>query len=188
MQLTDPEASIHVLADRAGVGVASIHRYFPNKGAIYAEISRRLHRRFLGQMREVLQHPPGDLPAVVRRVCELAVHEQGVSPALRRCLNVNVPVSWSQDSADDVYVTIVREITAWLAATMPNPPPDLAERTFIAFAAVRGLTVMSMVFPELAPTGDKLVDHMTRGTLTYLLGDSTSPAASGTPPPTTTDM
>jgi len=39
--------SVNAIAACAGVGGASIYRYFPNKHAIHAEIARRLRRDFL---------------------------------------------------------------------------------------------------------------------------------------------
>lgn len=171
MDLADPTASLQTLAERAGVGVASVHRYFPSKGAIYAEISRRLHRKFLHQLRGVLAEPSSDLRSVVRKVCEVVVIGPAVSPALRRCLNTVIPISWSQESADEVYATAMQEITSWLRANLPDPPDDLPERVFVAFSASRGLVVMSMVFPQMAPSTEALIEHMTRGTLCHLLGD-----------------
>lgn len=171
VELADPNVTLNAIAERAGVGVASVYRYFPSKGAIYAEISRRLHRKFLEQLRCVLAEPPGDLRGAVRKVCEVVVVGPAISPALRRCLNVIIPVSWSQESADDVFGAAIREITAWLTANIPSPPDNLAERVFVAFSAGRGLVAMSMVFPDLAPSSEALIDHMTRGTLCFLLGD-----------------
>jgi len=53
----DPNVSVNAIAERAGVGVASVYRYFPNKSAIYAEISRRLQRDFLAGLRTKLGDP-----------------------------------------------------------------------------------------------------------------------------------
>ncbi len=170
VDLADPAVTLQAIAERAGVGVASLHRYFPSKGAIYAEISRRLHRKFLLQLRAVLTEPSTDLRTSVRKVCALVVDGPGVSPALRKCINVVVPVSWSQESAEEIFGTAIREIAGWLQANLEHPPPDLAERVFVAFAAGRGLVLVSMVMPQHAPGHEALIDHMTRGTMCHLVG------------------
>jgi hypothetical protein len=128
-------------------------------------------RRYLAQLREVLASPSPDLRATIRRVCEVVVHGPGISLGLRRTLNTAVPASWSQESADDVFATSMREITAWLRSRLEAPPPDLAQRVFVAFSASRGMVAMSMVFPDLAPSAEELVDHMARVVTALLFGD-----------------
>lgn len=168
MELADPEATIETIALRAGVGVASVYRYFPNRGAIYAEISRRLHRQFLAQLREVLTAPPRDLEMVVADVCRVVVEGPRATRELRRCLNAAVPLSWSQESASEVYGTAMTEMVAWLRAHLYAPPKDLDQRVFVAFSLVRGSVMMAMMFPERAPPDARLIEHMVRGVMGVL--------------------
>lgn len=169
---------MEAISARAGVGVASVYRYFPSRGAIYAEISRRLHRKFLSQLREVLAEP-APLDVVVHRVCRVAVEGPGVSRELRRCLNAMVPISWSQESAEEVYRAAIEEIHRHLAQHLDPPPKDLAERVFVAFSSSRGVIMLSMLFPDLAPSSEDLIRHMARGTLSVLVGDDVPPIGGG---------
>lgn len=161
IELDDPDASLNALAARAGVGVASLYRYFPNKAAIYAELSRRLQRDFVAHVRRVLESAES-VPAAIEACCRLAVIVPGVSPRLRRTLNLNVPLSWSQENASAMFQSAIVQMTQWLAARMDSPPPDLSERVFVAFASGRGLVMLSRMAPEHAPPDEPLIAHMAR--------------------------
>lgn len=168
LAIGDSNASINTIAKRAGVGVASVYRYFPSKSAIYAEVSRRLQRDFLVKLRAMLSEPSLTIEAAVERCCRLAVVVPDVSPALRQALNLSLPLSWSQANADLVFSTALAEMTQWLGARLDRPPENLAERVFIAFAAGRGMVMMSRLMPEAAPPDDVLIRHMVRATLLHL--------------------
>lgn len=168
LAIGDPGASVNLIAERAGVGVASLYRYFPTKAAIYAEISRRLQRDFVVQIREVLARPGLTVEGAVEACCRLVVIVPGVSPALRRALNLMLPASWSQDNANTVFVTVIDMMTRWLEAHVGAPPPELAGRVFAAIAAARGMVMLSRIMPEVAPPDEELVTMMVRGTLAYL--------------------
>ncbi|HMR78369.1 MAG TPA: TetR/AcrR family transcriptional regulator [Polyangiaceae bacterium] len=167
--LADPDASMQAIADRAGVGIASVYRYFPSKAAIYAELSRRLHHRMLDAVRAVLSRSNGDVESALAEVCRTVVVAEGLDPALRRCLNASVPLSWSLDSANEVFPVIMDEIVAWLEAHLAQPPTDLRERVFLAFATARGMVMLSMVFPELAPSEEYVTRKLVAATRTLLL-------------------
>lgn len=161
VELDDPDASMNAVAARAGVGVASLYRYFPNKPAIYAELSRRLQRDFAIRVRGVLDTATTAVDAI-EGCCRLSVFVPDVSPVLRRALNLNVPLSWSQDNASSMFRAAMTEMTAWLAARMSPVPSDLEERVFVAFSAGRGLVMVSRLLPEHAPGDEALVAHMVR--------------------------
>ncbi|MCA9177068.1 MAG: TetR/AcrR family transcriptional regulator [Planctomycetales bacterium] len=169
IELGDPDASMNHIARRAGVGVASVYRYFPNKGAIYAEISRRMQRDYLDRVRRLLERSDLSMQEAVEACCRAALVVPGASPELRRALNLAVPFSWSQDNAREVFTETIAEFTKWLAARLTPPPPDLAERVFAAFAAGRGLVMVSRVLPDLAPDDEALVKHMVNIALACLM-------------------
>lgn len=164
----DPNVSINTIAERAGVGIASVYRYFPNKSAIYAEISRRLQRDFLAGLRTKLADPSLSLEAAVEACCRMAVVVPGVTPALRQAVNTTFPLSWSHAHADAVFSSAISEMTQWLGTRLDPVPRDLADRVFIAFASGRGLVMMSMLMPDRAPPHEVLIRHMVRATLLHL--------------------
>jgi AcrR family transcriptional regulator len=161
VELDDPDVSVNAIAERAGVGVASLYRYFPNKAAIYAELSRRLQRDFVANVRGVLESATSVVEAI-EGCCRLSIIVPGVSPKLRRALNLNVPLSWSQENASVVFRAAIAEMTAWLASKLEPAPPDLEERVFVAFSAGRGLVMISRLMPEHAPDDEALIAHMVR--------------------------
>lgn len=168
MEIDEENPSVNTIAARAGVGVASLYRYFPSKAAIYAEISRRLQRDFLDQLRALLSQPSLGLEETVLECCRIAVEVPGVSPVLRRNLNLLVPLSWSKDTADTMLVAAVAEIARWLRMRMDSPPADLEDRVFMVFAAGRGIVMLSRLYPDAAPNDRDLVRHMARVTLMYM--------------------
>lgn len=167
LRLGDPDLSLSALAEHAGVGLASLHRYFPTKAAVYAEVSRRLQSDFLARVRAVLESPTLSLDEAIAACCRLAVEVPGATPALRRALNL-LPPSFSQENANAVFTSVVEELTRWLSSRLSAPPPDLKSRVFVAFAAGRGVVMVSRLIPELAPPDEVLIEHMVRGTRVYL--------------------
>ena len=163
-----PDATTNAIAERAGVGIASLYRYFPSPVAIFAEISRRMHRQFLEQLRAITVRPELSLAGAIREVCRIAVETPGVPVAMRQRLNLDVPLSWTKDSADDTYKTALDAATEWLRHHLAAPPADLGERVFVAFSAIRGAVLMAMLYPELAPPSEELIDQLAANTLRCL--------------------
>jgi AcrR family transcriptional regulator len=168
MELGDPDASVNAIAARAGVGVASMYRYFPSKGAVYAEVSRRLQRDFLKRLRSLLETPHASLEEAVAACCRIAVMVPGVNAALRKSLNLAVPQSWVQETAVAIFSSAVAEMTQWIEARLERPPADLRHRVFVAFAASRGMVIMAQLLPDLAPSDEVLIEQMTRGAVVHL--------------------
>ncbi|MBL8612550.1 MAG: TetR/AcrR family transcriptional regulator [Myxococcales bacterium] len=177
MEIDGPDPSINAIAARAGVGVASAYRYFPTKHAIYAEIARRLRQDFLRRLREALDTPGLSLDESVERVCRVAIELPGAGADLRRKVNLSLPVSWSVEG-DPTFAEAIDAVTVALGRRLEVPPPDLRQRVFVAFAAGRGVVMLSRAMPELTPDEETLVRHLTRGVRAILLGaDPPSPRA-----------
>jgi AcrR family transcriptional regulator len=165
--LGDPEVSMNTIAERAGVGIASVYRYFPTKDALYTEVARRLQTAFLPQLRATLIREDLDLRAVIRVCCHHAV-SPGLSIALRQRLNLDLPASWIQQNAVTVFSEAMAEIARWIRTRYPSAPANVEQRLFIAFSAMRGIMLMARMFPDAAPTDEELLDHMVEGTLLHL--------------------
>lgn len=157
LTIGDPDASVNAIAERAGVGIASLYRYFPSKAAILAEISRRLQRAFLVDMRRVLEQPGVTVEDAIDIVCRLAVYEPGVSPEIRKALNVTVPMSWSHENAAAMYKAAMGELVQWLRSKLDPVPDDLEHRVFVAFAGARGVIMVSRAMPDLSPPDETLL-------------------------------
>ena len=116
----------------------------------------------------VLGQPEITIPEAIQACCEIAVIVPGVSPAMRRALNLSLPLSWSEENARLAFRSAIEALEQWLAARLTSPPADLRERIFVAFAAARGLVSVSRMMPEDAPPEPQLIQHMVRGVTAYL--------------------
>jgi len=146
-----PQATLASIAERAGVGTASLHRYFPTTAAIFAEVSRQTYRQLLQQVKELTARSDLDPRAMVDAVCRAALTGPGLSLEHRRRLNTEIPLGWSLPTVEPVYREVLAELARWARSHLTDPPPDLEARVFIAFGTVRGAVLMSLVFPSLAP-------------------------------------
>ena len=175
-----PDATLAAIAERAGVGVASLHRYFPTTGALFAEISRQTYRTLVTQIRAVLSDGDRDVRSVTHRLCALAFDGPNVSLAYRRRINLEIPLAWARDTAAAAYREVFADLTAWLTEALPDPPADLPERVFMAFATIRGAVLMSLLYPELAPPPEVMSARLAE-TLLALLTDPHPPGAAPVP-------
>jgi AcrR family transcriptional regulator len=156
-----PNAPLAEIAERAGVSTASLHRYFPTTAALFAELSRLMYRNLLLQVREITARPDFDLRAVIRSVCTVAIAGPNVSLEYRRRLNLDIPLAWSREVAEENYAAVLGELADYYRRHMPSPPADLETRMFVAFGALRGAVWLSLLFPKLAPSNDQLINELT---------------------------
>jgi AcrR family transcriptional regulator len=155
-----PDTPLVLIAERAGVGIASLHRYFPTTAALFAEVSREMYRTVLNQVREVMGRADLDVSEAIAEVCRVVITEPRLSVAHRRRLTFDVPLEWSRDVAEAAYRELLQELITWLESRVDCP--DLAERVFVAFSAVRGAVLVSLLFPDLAPCEDRLISQVSR--------------------------
>jgi AcrR family transcriptional regulator len=149
--------TLALIAERAGVGIASLHRYFPTSAALFAEVSREMYRTLILQVRAIMGRTDLDVAQAIDEVCRVMITEPRLSIEHRRRLSFDVPLEWSREVAEAAYREVLGEVGTWLATHLPVRPPDLEDRLFVAFAAVRGAVLVSLLFPDLAPPEDRLV-------------------------------
>lgn len=116
------------VALRAGVNIASLYQYFPNKEAIVAE----LRRRHIGKVRQQvptavqsLQNRPG-LNAALRCIVEAVIAEHQDQPVLHRVFSEELPPSaLNQAQSHESGLEGM-----WRECVAPNlvkvPDPDMA--------------------------------------------------------------
>ncbi len=154
--------STNAIAERAGVGVASVHRYFPNKQAVFAEVARRRDRQFLADLDRLLSDNPS-LEVGIERCVRLMVEMDAQEAQMRRTLNVDLPVRWSLAEPDPVHVDVIRRLTAWLLGHLPDVSPEvIQERAFLGLGTLLGVVKLSLIVPKLALEPELTVQRMTR--------------------------
>lgn len=159
-----PDAPMATIARHAGVGEASLYRYFPTQGALHAELTRHFQRQFRDAVHAVTQTPDLSLEQGVRQICAVALM---LPKEWRRVADLAVPFTWSEAHANDVYGEVIALITTWAATQVTAP--DLATRVFIAFASVRGIMIISSMMPGLAPDDTQLFEYSVRTALAALI-------------------
>lgn len=134
------------VAARAGVNIASLYQYFPNKESIVAE----LQRRHVEEMRRLwpAPSPAPSLKENVRLVLEAVVSEHRVSPALHRAFAEELPRAMRRGTPPDEAEA---RWAATLAPFLKVPDPELAK--FIVGVAVHA------VIHEAASDRPELLDH-----------------------------
>ncbi len=167
-----PETPLARIAERAGVGLASLHRYFPTTAALFAEVSREMYRTLGRQVNELLERPDLSVSEAIVGVCRVVITEPRMPLEHRRRLSFDVPLEWSRDSAEAAYRDILHQVVTHLRRRWPECGPDIEDRAFVAFAAVRGAVLVSLLFPDLAPPEEQLIAQVTRCvSLTLGLGE-----------------
>lgn len=164
-----PNAPLADIASRAGVGTASLHRYFPTRAALLAEVSRQTFRTLVDQVRELTARSDLSVREMVEAVCGLALRGPNVSVEYRREINLHMPTSWSIEIAERAYREVLDALARWIEKHHPSPPADLTARLFVAFAAVRGTVLLSLLYPSLAPAHSEL-ERILPGTVLATLG------------------
>ena len=134
------------VAQKAGVNIASLYQYFPNKEAIVAELQRR-------HVQEMRQRWPAPAPAAtleanMRLVLEAVVSEHRVHPALHRVFADELPRSLRKDVPRGEAEV---RWTETVAPLIKAPDPELAR--FIA-----GVVAHAVVH-EAATEHPELLDH-----------------------------
>lgn len=80
------------IAERAGVNIASLYQFFPNKEAIVVELERRHGERTDAAMMATLARPrEPDLDSTLRVLIEAYLAAQAIDPALQRVFAEEVP-------------------------------------------------------------------------------------------------
>lgn len=160
-----PDASMATIAKRAGVGEASLYRYFPTRGALHAELTRRFQRHFRDAVQAVTETPNLSLEDGLRQICKVGLM---LPKEWRRIADLAVPFTWSESHATEVYGDVIALITTWISGRLPTAPADLSSRVFIAFASVRGIMIMSSMMPDQAPDVPQLLEYALAIILTIL--------------------
>jgi AcrR family transcriptional regulator len=115
------------IAERAGVNIASLYQYFPNKTAIVAEVRRRHLEALHGC--QTSGPPPRTLQEALERGVETVIRQRLTNPELHRVFSSELPrISGLPPLGAGKPVT-------WNAALTPDVP-DLEMATFIAHAAL----------------------------------------------------
>lgn len=160
--------SFRALAKRAGVGEASVHRYFPSKGALFAEVFRRQHLELADQLRHELRSADS-LATAVRRSVAFFIDPDVEQVRVRTVLNMQIPLAWTIDQ----LVEALEQTQAMMSESLRQWRPDLDDaevkrRVFYALAYARGANLLRLQAASIAPPGDDILDEVSARLLEVL--------------------
>lgn len=166
------QVSVASIAARAGVGNASVYRYFPDKGALFAEIFRRQHRFVLERLTLSLEQSDSLREGVWRSIESFAGFDEEEAK-LRRALNFDVPLGWSMQELVPVLDASMDLVATHAARFLPDLDADeVQRRVFYAMGYVRGVVMMRLLRPERAPPRESILETLREGATRIMLGET----------------
>lgn len=129
------------VAERAGVGIATLYQYFPDKDAIVLAIAEQERDKLAGTLGQILlQAPTGGREATVRAIVRMMIHAFEGRRRARKA----------------IVETLIRRhggaMAGWIARVVPSLMPGMVEiagpaRSFVVSRALTGV-VRSAVLEE----------------------------------------
>lgn len=117
----------NAIAERAGVNIASLYQFFPNKQAVITELQRRHAAAIHQDLRYAVQHLSGQptLNAALRVIVEMVVREHERAPEVHKAISEELPLS--QRCTQYCQVELLDQMLSALQPLMKNvPEPKLA--------------------------------------------------------------
>lgn len=162
------------VAQKAGVNIASLYQYFPNKESIVAE----LQRRHVQQMRELW--PPVSTTATLEgnllHMLEAVVGEHRVNPALHRVFADELPRTMRQNAVPSEAERRWEEAIAPIVSV-----PDLELARFIVGVAVHAVIHEAATDRPEALEHPLLVPELVRLLASYLRGQGEAATSEKSP-------
>ncbi len=162
------------VAERAGVNIASLYQYFPNKEAIFAELYRQHVAESRGAMLAALRvadaKPAGERASAartVRRMVVALVAQHSVAPDLHRVFTQEGarlglrPIATEADQA-------LAELGAGWVASMRGRRKHAELALWVAGTAVHAVIHAAFADRPAEATSDAFIDEIARLLTTYL--------------------
>jgi len=158
------------IAEKAGVNIASLYQYFPNKEAIVAELLRRHAEDGRAKALAVVRGGRSrSLATGVRRLVEGMLAEHSVEPDLHRVLTTEAYRLGLPNVETESDAALAEESARWVATTR-RKNADLA--LWIAKTAVHAVVHMAFLErPHDARNPAVLAEELTRLVVKYLAPD-----------------
>ncbi len=160
------------IAERAGVGIASVYRYFSDKRAIIVEIDRRNRHANAEKTVAAFARFSDDLREGVREALRSFLEAKGPRAKVRRTLMSEVPLSWVAANATEQFERQMAAAAAMVHRNHPELPRELVRlRLHVAFHAVAGVAIGAIVFPLEGVEVDATLREVERLVMAIVLGD-----------------
>jgi AcrR family transcriptional regulator len=132
----------NAIAERAGVNIASVYQYFPNKDAIAAELRRRHVAEQHEAARQTLTELQGKgLKQTIRVLVSTGLAAHAAAPRLHHALTEELPARRSRIGSDDPVFAEARQHLRRLMKGVPDRELALWMVDTVAYAAVHRAAV-----------------------------------------------
>jgi AcrR family transcriptional regulator len=154
------------VAERAGVNIASLYQYFPNKETLLAELLRKHSAETrAATLRILVAHRGKGLEAAVRTLVAAGIAAHTVDPALHRVLAAESRRLGTAAGGPDVDAEMMAAWRSMLEGVPRGRDPDLV--IWVALTAAHAVIHEAIVErPEVAP--EALGEELTRMIRPYL--------------------
>ena len=160
------------VAERAGVSIGSLYRYFPDKESIVAALDLRYRRASAARFLASLADFETDFAGAVRHVVRTFM-EDGPEPHVRAALMRDVPASWVASNASEVWNQAVQVAASALVRIRPQLDINEARsRVFFAIHATQGLSAGILLWPAEGVTREKIIEMLAHQIEAVLLAPS----------------
>lgn len=158
----------NLIASRAGVNIASLYRYFPNKQAIFAAISERLTADFKTEISGLVAQIDAGRPwkEAVADGMRLAANRRLISPG-SRSIRIAIRLSPELQELDALETRAVSAMLADLMMRRSGAEPEraiLAARVAIELAAA----ILDLLLSEPASDAEALASEASDAFIRYL--------------------
>jgi AcrR family transcriptional regulator len=165
--------STNHIAERAGVGVASLYEYFPGKDAIVAQVADRLVQRVLARIaagaRRVMEADPDD---AVRLWIQLIHDTVAREKKLVAVFQHEVPYTNQLDPIRDIGARLVEFSQEVRRHAGGFVQPEFSDATLHLVINLVTSTIMQLVLdPPRDVTRRELLDELTRRVEEWIRGD-----------------
>lgn len=117
----------NAIAERAGVNIASLYQFFPNKQAVIAELQRRhatsIHADIQHVLKSMSKQPT--LRAALTAIVEMVVKKHQSAPEVHKAISEELPLS-QRCTQDDQGEMLKQMLNALLPFMKNVPDPELA--------------------------------------------------------------
>lgn len=164
---SEEDISLAQIAERAGVPLASVYHFFPNRNAAFVALAQRYHAELGASTRTPISPPPLTWQDYVQRRQHQGAAYLNANPAALR-LFMGAAVSVEVRNTDlNGNAELAKLRTAYLKATfdMPNIP-DLEQKIAASIALVDGIWALS--YSQHREITDSYLAESIRAAVSYL--------------------
>jgi len=161
------------VAERAGVSVGSVYRYFPDKEAIVSALNLRRRAGAADRlMRALAAVPEGGAEAFASAVGDALtdfLERDENDRAIRLVMARDVPLKWIEKGSTEIFAALVPVAAAALRRVRPLlDEAEARRRVVVALHATEGVTLGSVLWSNELPRANA-ADELTRMLVPYLL-------------------